>query len=68
MTAAMGFVAVETFLLYRRMLPHEGAALFSVTFQTQFIDRITLYHFIAETAMHVMAAGAFYKAFLDRMM
>ena len=44
MVAAMGYMAGQTILLHRRMLPHEGTPLFRVAFVTEIIYCIRLDH------------------------
>jgi len=46
MVASMGLVADQTALLHGRMLPHKRPSFFRMTFKTEFVDRVGLYHFI----------------------
>ena len=81
MVAPMGFMADQAVLLHRRMLPHERPPFFRMTFETELIDRVGLYHFIgagpaataetdyrlgAKTAHRVVAAGAFQRLSSDK--
>ena len=47
MVAPMGFVADQTVLLHWGMFPHERPSFFRMTFETKFVDRVGLYHFIS---------------------
>jgi hypothetical protein len=77
----MGLVADQAVLLHWRMLPHERSSFFRMTFETKFVDRVGLYHFIgggpaataktndrlgAKTAHRVVAAGALQRLSSDK--
>jgi len=77
----MGFVADQAVLFHRRMLPHERPPFFRMAFETEFVDRVGLYHFIsagpaataktndrlgAKTAHGIVAAGALQSLSSDK--
>lgn len=62
MIAAMGYMAGQTILLHRGMLPHEGTPLFCVAFIAEFVYRIRLDHLRLELAVLIMALSTFHEA------
>ena len=68
MIAAVRRMTVQAIFLNRRMLEHERAPLFSMTFKTEFVYCVCLDLMVPKSAVRIMAAGAFDQSFLDRMM
>ena len=66
MVAAMGYMAGQTILRHRGMLPHEGTPLFCVAFIAEFVYGIRLDHLRPELAVLSMALGAFHEALFQR--
>jgi hypothetical protein len=77
----MGLMADQTALLHWRMLPHKRPSFFCMTFVTEFVDGVGLYHFISagpagtaktnyrlggKTAHRIVAAGAFQRLSSDK--
>jgi hypothetical protein len=67
MIAAMGRMACQAILLYRRMFPHERAPLFCMAFIAKLVHIICLDHLRPEPTVLIMALGAFHETFFQRM-
>jgi len=68
MVAAVGRMAGHTILLHRGMLPHVRPPLFRMALVAQFIETAAFDHFRPESAVMIMAIGAFQLSFADGMM
>jgi hypothetical protein len=66
MVAAVGYMAGQTILFHRGMLPHEGTALFCVAFIAEFVYSIRLDHLRPELAVLGMTLGTFHEALFQR--
>ena len=66
MVAAMGYMAGETILFHRGMLPHEGPPLFCVAFIAEFVYSIRLDHLRPKLAVLGMALGTFHETLFQR--
>jgi len=66
--ASMRVVAVQTVLYNWLVLDPERSPLFSVAFEAEFIDIVSLHHLVAKPAVRLVAVSAFHFPFLDRVM